>query len=116
MLNLNELVEYSSDGIMYVDSEGKIFYWNRGATKLLGWTPKEVIGKSIDILLVKGAGLLNELLNQSKKDGKFWIEGMCFSMMAKAKDLHTFDSFLKILSWTVGDKNFFAIVVRPKDS
>ncbi|MBA4383189.1 MAG: hypothetical protein C0410_00485 [Anaerolinea sp.] len=42
------LVEQLQDGVIVLDMNGRIADINRATQKLLGWAPKEVIGKSID--------------------------------------------------------------------
>lgn len=35
----------TADGVFMADAEQRIFYWNHGAEKLLGYTPEEVCGR-----------------------------------------------------------------------
>lgn len=40
------LLDLSPDAIIVRALDGNIFFWNRGATLLYGWTPHEVLGKN----------------------------------------------------------------------
>ena len=51
---LASIVETSDDAIYTNSPEGIITSWNKGAEKLYGYTEKEIIGKSLDILIPEG--------------------------------------------------------------
>src|SRR5678815_290764 len=48
---LAAIVASSDDAIISKNLEGIIVTWNEGATRIFGWQPQEVIGKSITILI-----------------------------------------------------------------
>lgn len=48
------LVETSSDGIISIDEEGKIIFWNKAAGEIFGYSQKEVIGKPVTMLMPRG--------------------------------------------------------------
>lgn len=41
----------AQDGIVMMDDQGLISFWNASATRILGWTEKEVLGKNLHQLL-----------------------------------------------------------------
>jgi len=49
--HLSAIVESSDDAIVGKSLDGRITSWNRGAERLYGYPAKEVLGRSIDILL-----------------------------------------------------------------
>src|SRR5215471_150633 len=45
------LVSGMSDAIIYADAQGVIRVWNRGATRVFGFTEAEAVGRSLDIII-----------------------------------------------------------------
>src|SRR5437899_513988 len=48
------LVSGISDAVVYADAEGVIRLWNRGATRIFGFTEAEALGRSLDIIIPEG--------------------------------------------------------------
>jgi len=46
-----EIVEASSDAILFSDREGVIRLWNRGAEALFGYRAYDALGQSLDIII-----------------------------------------------------------------
>lgn len=46
-----EIVEASSDAILFSDREGTIRLWNRGAETLFGYRAIDALGQSLDIII-----------------------------------------------------------------
>ena len=45
------ILSANSDAIIAADREGKIFFWNPGATRIFGHTSDDVLGQSLDIII-----------------------------------------------------------------
>jgi PAS domain S-box-containing protein len=45
------LVRNAPDAIVYADAKGRIFFWNAGAERIFGFSPREAIGQSLDIII-----------------------------------------------------------------
>ena len=50
----NDLFEFIPDGLLVIDSKGKIIQSNTHIQKILGWSSEELEGKSVDILIPEG--------------------------------------------------------------
>ena len=45
------ILSAKSDAIVAADREGKIVFWNPGATRIFGYTNAEVLGRSLDVII-----------------------------------------------------------------
>jgi len=46
-----QIVQESSDAIMFADREGVIRLWNKGAEAMFGYSPSEAEGQSLDLII-----------------------------------------------------------------
>lgn len=46
-----QMVEKTSDGIMFVSTDGIIRYWNRGCELIFGIPAKQAVGKNLDLII-----------------------------------------------------------------
>ena len=46
-----KLIHEGPDAIVYADFGGLIRFWNRGAERIFGYSAKEAIGKSLDLIM-----------------------------------------------------------------
>jgi diguanylate cyclase (GGDEF)-like protein/PAS domain S-box-containing protein len=73
----SNIVEYLKDGIAFLDSQNKFFFWNQGAVDITGFTKAEIVGKSCfeDILIPSDGDDLQLCRNdcpveKTRRDGK----------------------------------------------
>ena len=45
------IVEAASEAVIFADRDGRIRLWNRGAELVFGYTPAEVIGQRLDVII-----------------------------------------------------------------
>jgi PAS domain S-box-containing protein len=72
------IAEVDDYAMILLDTDGKICTWNKGAEKIKGYAPHEIIGKHYKLFYVKedrNALLPEKLLNEAIKNGKANYEG-----------------------------------------
>jgi PAS domain S-box-containing protein len=85
---LAAIVESSDDAIIGKDLDGVITSWNRGATKIFGFTPSEIIGTSIMRLIPHDRrDEEHHILDQIRKGESI----LHFETLRRAKDGHLLD-------------------------
>jgi PAS domain S-box-containing protein len=82
------MTESSLDGIVVMDGEGVITYFNKAAEDVLGYKGKEIIGKKVHDILVSKESKKEYYgrLPRFKKTGKCKVTGKTCEMFAAAKD------------------------------
>jgi len=58
---LEEALARASDGAFAIGPDGRVAVWNRAAERILGWSPKEVLGRPCCEVLAGGDGRGNSL-------------------------------------------------------
>ena len=46
-----QIVDFSQDGMLFADQEGIIRLWNTGAETIFGYSAREAIGQSLDLII-----------------------------------------------------------------
>ena len=50
-VSFKDVLDQAPDGVIFADPDGMIRLWNQGAQTIFGYTPTEVLGKSLDIII-----------------------------------------------------------------
>jgi PAS domain S-box-containing protein len=48
---LADLVRHAADAIVVADTEGRISLWNDAAERIFGWTARDAIGQTLDLII-----------------------------------------------------------------
>ena len=77
----------SDDAIIVTDLDAVVVTWSRGATRLYGYTPEEMVGRSIGLLVPEGnRGEVSTMLQQARAG-----ERTCLDTVGRTKQGHVID-------------------------
>jgi len=67
------LLDHAQDAIIVRDLEGRVFYWNKSAERISGWSANEAIGKNIcDLLYKENVSNYEEAMGALSEKGE-WV-------------------------------------------
>ncbi len=73
------LLDKAQDAILVRDLDGIVRYWNKGATRLYGWSAGEAVGRDICDLVYPERALFDEIQRQLMESGQWSGEVVQFS-------------------------------------
>ena len=96
----NTITSFAQDAILMMNPRGEIFYWNRGAEKIFGWTDSEALGKDLHILLAppKYHGAFHQAHPHFLQTGEGGAVGKTLELSAFHKDGHEFPIEISLAS------------------
>ncbi len=95
---LHAIIESAIDGIITIDSEGRIETMNPAALKLFGYKPDEVTGRNICILMPEPNRSAHDgYLEHHRRTGENRIIGSGREVVGLRKDKSTFPFRLSLL-------------------
>ncbi|RMH04249.1 MAG: PAS domain-containing sensor histidine kinase, partial [Nitrospirae bacterium] len=100
---LQAIVDTAVDAIITVDEEGRVEFWNQGATRLFGYAAEEAVGQPITALIVPERSRESHLqgFRRALQAGTFLkTEGMA-EITARHKDGHEFPVQISLAMWQV---------------
>lgn len=107
------VVQSATDAIILADRDGDIIEWNNGAEHIFGYTEKEVLGKSLTMLMPE---LYREAHRQGveriRSGGEPRIIGRTVEMHGLRKDGTEFPIGLSVATWKSDGRNFYSGVIR----
>ncbi|MBF0558065.1 MAG: PAS domain S-box protein [Nitrospirae bacterium] len=113
-IRLSSVVETASDGIISIDSEGRIILWNKGAENIFGYTASEVYGKDMSFMLPPGYlathnQAINDLLTGTSK---LKHKGNALEVSGLRKDGSEVPIEVTTAKWQTTEEVFFTVIIR----
>src|SRR5437868_753703 len=112
-LSPDDILERNPAATVVVGADGRITYWNRAATELLGYSSEEALGQDWEELAVptEQAELRKELVKQIAQGG-----ASCFIADRRKKDATTVSVSIMMDSGTGDDAGSVYLTLRSADS
>jgi PAS domain S-box-containing protein len=107
------IAESIPDGMVTIDSQGKVVFWNRAAEKMFGYTADEVIGKPITRIMPERLQDTHiSSLKSITSGGKLRIISKTVEVIGLRKNKSEFPLELSMAKWKTGEGVFFTAVIR----
>jgi PAS domain S-box-containing protein len=107
------VAESASEAIITADREGRIVYWNRGAEFMFGYTGKEALGQSLEILMSERYRPVHrEALRGAVTSGEQRIMGKTLELHGRRKGGTEFPLELSVTTWETPEGRFFSGIIR----
>ncbi|MEO5377638.1 MAG: PAS domain S-box protein [Magnetococcus sp. DMHC-6] len=107
------LAEAAKDAIITADADGNILSWNHGAQICFGYSPQEVIGQSLTILMPPQFRSLHQRGMEKVRESKaLKLRGQVVELRGLRKNGQEFPLEVSLATWEVAKKPFFSGIIR----
>lgn len=109
----HKILEMAAEGIVSIDTGGKLLSFNRAAQKIFGYSEVEVIGKNVSLLMPPPhRDNHDEYLSRYLQTGQAHVIGKTRELQGRRKDGMPFPMELSVTEVKFGDAHFFTAVLR----
>ncbi|HEY8888181.1 MAG TPA: diguanylate cyclase [Gallionella sp.] len=109
----HKILEMAAEGIVSIDTEGKLLSFNRAAQKIFGYSEEEVIGKNVSLLMPPPhRDNHDEYISRYLQTGQGHVVGTTRELQGRRKDGMPFPMELSVTEIKLGDAHFFTAVLR----
>src|SRR6185437_385990 len=110
---LHAIIETAVEGIITIDAHGLIESFNSAASRLLGYSPEEVIGKNVKMLMPEPYKSQHDsYLDNYHRTGIAKIIGIGRQVVAKKKNGEIFPIFLSISEVQLHNRKIYTGLIR----
>ncbi|KJU86819.1 multi-sensor signal transduction histidine kinase [Candidatus Magnetobacterium bavaricum] len=107
------VVEAAGDAIVSIGSDDRITTWNKAAEDMFGYTVEEALGSPVTIIIPQHyRDAHREGIMRVNRTGISKHSGQILDLTALRKDGSEFPIELSLTKWTVGERLYFAAIIR----
>lgn len=107
------VTESAIDAIISADNSGKIISWNNAASRILGYTAEEAIGKQLEIIIPKRFHQPHQDgMKRVTEGGESRVIGKTVELFACNKQGEEVPIELSLSTWTVRDERYYTGIIR----
>lgn len=107
------VTESAIDAIISADHTGDIVSWNRAATKILGYTEEEALGKRLELIIPERFHEAHRNgMSRFTKTGEGRVIGTTVELAARTKSGEEVPIELSLSTWTVRDERYYTGIIR----
>jgi PAS domain S-box-containing protein len=112
-LRFRSVAHAARDAIIVADHRGSIVFWNQGAQSIFGYEEKEVLGKSLILLMPERyRGAHQQGLARYMATGEAHVIGRTVEVHGLTKGGREFPLELSLATWSTGEGQFFSGIIR----
>lgn len=109
----HKILEMAAEGIVTIDTEGKLLSFNRAAQKIFGYSEAEILGRNVSMLLAlphrdRHDGYIARYL----QTGQARVIGKTNELQGRRKDGMVFPMEISVTEVKYGDAHFFTALLR----
>jgi diguanylate cyclase (GGDEF)-like protein/PAS domain S-box-containing protein len=109
----HKILELAAEGIVTIDTEGKLISFNRAAQKIFGYSEAEVLGKNVSLLMPPPhRDNHDKYISRYLQTGQAHLIGKTRELQGRRKDGMPFSMELSVTEIKLGDAHFFTAMLR----
>jgi PAS domain S-box-containing protein len=107
------VTESALDAIISADRTGRIISWNAAATRMLGHTEEEAVGRQLELIIPERYRELHRAgIARYTETGEAHVIGSTVELWALARSGEEVPVELSLSTWTVGDERYYTGILR----
>jgi PAS domain S-box-containing protein len=110
---LHSVVQSTDEGIISLNGQGEVMFWNKGAENLFGISTDEMLGQTLERIMPERFRLGHQAgIKRASQAGGKTVEGEMFELMGLRRDGCEFPLELSLGYWHKNEEIFFTGIVR----
>jgi PAS domain S-box-containing protein len=107
------VTESAIDAIISADHTGEIVSWNKAATRILGYTEEEAVGRRLELVIPERFHEAHRSgMNRFTVTGEARVIGTTVELAARKKSGEEVPIELSLSTWTVRDQRYYTGIIR----